>query len=77
VLAGDDAVAGTDYGGAWSAQVNGERLIVKFRLTRSDGEWERQWTYTDPGGSVLNAIAAGTPSRRDHPARRRSQRVRS
>jgi hypothetical protein len=60
VLADNDAVAGADYGGAWSAQVNGERLIVKFRLIRRDGEWERRWTYTDPGGSVLDAITAGS-----------------
>jgi len=60
LLAGNGAVAGADYGGIWSAQVNAERLTVKLRLSRHDGEWERQWTYTDPGGSVLNAITAGT-----------------
>ena len=35
-------------------------VIVKFRLIRRDGAWERKWTYTDPGDSVLNAITAGT-----------------
>jgi len=60
VLAGNHAVGGNDYGGTWSAQVNGEGLIVKFSLIRDDGAWERKWTYTDPGdSSVLNAIAAG------------------
>jgi hypothetical protein len=60
VLAGNYQVAGTGYRGAWSAHVNDERLIVKLRLIRRDGQWERQWTYTDPGGSVLDSITAGT-----------------
>jgi hypothetical protein len=60
LLAGGDVVVATDHDAAWSAQVNGEGLIVKFSLIRHDGAWERKWTYTDPGDSVLNAITAGT-----------------
>ncbi len=60
LLASGDTVAATDYEGAWSAGIDGERLIVKFSLMRRDGECERRWTYTDPGGSVLNAITTGT-----------------
>jgi len=57
LLAGGEGVA-TDYDGSWRAQIDGSELVVKFLLTRRDGGWERQWTYTDPGGSVLNAITA-------------------
>ena len=53
-------MAARDYGGTWSAQVNGERLIVKFHLIRRDGDWERHWTYADPGAGVLDAITAGS-----------------
>jgi hypothetical protein len=58
-LAGEESVAATDLDGSWSAQVDGARLIVEFRLIRRDGEWERRWTCTNPGGGVLNAISAG------------------
>jgi hypothetical protein len=51
LLAGGDVVVATDHDAAWSAQVS---------LIRHDGAWERKWTYTDPGDSVLNAITAGT-----------------
>lgn len=60
LLGGGEGVAATDYEGSWSAHDDGMRVIVEFRLLRRGGEWERQWKYTDPGGSVLNAIAAGT-----------------
>jgi hypothetical protein len=60
VLAGGHGTTAADYVGTWSAQVDGKRLIVKLRLIRRDGEWSRQWTYMDPGGSVLNAITAGS-----------------
>jgi hypothetical protein len=59
-LAGGDGMAAADYVGAWSAQADGRRLIVKLRLTGRDGGWRRQWTYADPGGSVLKAITAGS-----------------
>jgi len=58
VLASKEAVAADGYRGAWSAQVNGERLTIKFHLVRRDEEWDRRWTYPDPGGGVLNAITA-------------------
>jgi hypothetical protein len=60
LLVSGDTVAASDYEGAWSAEIDGERLIVKFSLMRRNGEWERRWTYTDPGGSVLDAISAGS-----------------
>lgn len=59
LLAGGEGVAATDYEGSWSAQSDGAELVVKFLLARRDGEWQRRWTYTDPGGSVLSAITAG------------------
>jgi len=59
LLAGRDVVAARDHDGAWSGQVDCDGLIVKFSLIRHDGAWERKWTYTDPGDSVLNAITAG------------------
>jgi hypothetical protein len=58
-LAGGERVAATDYDGSWSTQVNGTRITIEFRLTRREDGWERRWTYTDPDGSVLNAISAG------------------
>lgn len=59
LLAGGEGVAGTDYEGVWSAQVDGAGLVLEFLLARRDRGWMRRWTYTDPGGSVLNAITAG------------------
>ena len=58
VLAKGQAMTPSGYRGAWSAQVNGERLTIKFHLIRQDEEWERLWTYPEPGGAVLDAIAA-------------------
>src|SRR5271155_4851379 len=60
VLASDETMAARDYDGTWSAQVNGERLTIRFHLTRRDGQWERNWTYADPGAGVLEAITAGS-----------------
>jgi hypothetical protein len=57
-LASNDAAAANGYGAAWSAQINGERLTIKFHLIRRGEEWERRWTYPEPGGGVLNAITA-------------------
>ncbi len=59
LLAGGEGVAPTDYDGSWSAHTDGDGLVVEFLLAGRDRGWERRWTYTDPGGSVLNAIAAG------------------
>jgi hypothetical protein len=59
LLAGEVDVAATDCDGSWSAQVDGTGLLVKFLLARRDRGWARRWTYSDPGGSVLNAITAG------------------
>ncbi len=58
LLAGEEGCPATDYDGSWSALLGGTGLVVKFLLARRDGGWERRWTYTDPGGSVLNAITA-------------------
>ena len=46
------------YSGAWSAQIDGERLTLEFHLIRRGEEWERRWTHPEPGGGVLNAITA-------------------
>src|SRR5271165_2381868 len=59
LIAGREGFAAADYEGSWSARVDSAGLVVKFALARRDGGWERRWTYTDPGGSVLNAITAG------------------
>ena len=59
LLASGDSVVASELGGTWSAQVNGEQLVIKFHLISRDGAWERQWTYPDPGGGVLDAITSG------------------
>ncbi len=58
VLASKEAVAANGYGGAWSAHINRDRLTIKFHLIRRGEQWERRWTYPEPGGGVLNAITA-------------------
>src|ERR1039458_6650654 len=60
VLASTEGAA-DGFDGAWSAQVNDERLTISFQLIRRDDGWEREWTYAEPGNSILNAISA-----RDH-----------
>jgi hypothetical protein len=60
VLASTEGAA-DGYDGAWSARITDERLTICFQLMRRDDGWEREWTYSEPGGSILNAITA-----RDH-----------
>jgi len=57
VLASKNA-APNGYRGAWRAQVTGERLTVEFRLARRDDDWERLWTYPEPGQGIVNEITA-------------------
>jgi hypothetical protein len=59
LLAGGERVAASDCDGSWTSWVDDTRLVVKFALAGRGGGWERRWTYTDPGGSVLNAITSG------------------
>jgi hypothetical protein len=59
VLASTQAVD-NGYGGAWSAQIDGEQLTIQFHLVRRGEEWQRRWTYPEPGVGVLDAITANS-----------------